>query len=205
MKTDAIETILDTLTGRRDLTGVLFVDAKIKEARAELAALREERDGLREAGKLCQIELAYLIEQTKSRKGGSVDRAYQAMCTALGQEDAGKEAPMKDEKLDKGCLEAARVILIGLGGRRADGKMFQFHVREGAKLIMRETNLAALREERDGLHEAGRRLAGVLPTDEIDLAREVWGNTNANCVQLRVDELKAVLDQIDLAREDAGG
>jgi len=41
--TDAIETILDVLTERRDLSGVLFVDAKIREARAELSALKKEK------------------------------------------------------------------------------------------------------------------------------------------------------------------
>jgi len=40
---------------------------------------------LEAAGKLCQIELAYLIEQTRSRPGGSVDRAYKAICTTLAR------------------------------------------------------------------------------------------------------------------------
>jgi len=53
------------------------------EATADLAACRAEAGGLREACELARIELGYLIEQTKSRPGMAVDRAYQACRKAL--------------------------------------------------------------------------------------------------------------------------
>ena len=43
------------------------------------------------------------------------------------------------------------------------------------------------------LEEAARHLVNELPESEIDLAREVWGNTNANCVLNHKNELAALV------------
>ena len=56
-------------------------------------------------------------------------------------------------------------------------------------------------EQRDAALRAAKMLAKSLPDSELDLAREVWGNTNANVVQHWRDELLRALT----APEATGG
>jgi hypothetical protein len=55
------------------------------ELLAHVRSLEAERARLGEAAVAARIELAYLIEQTKARPGGSVCKAYDGLTAALGE------------------------------------------------------------------------------------------------------------------------
>jgi hypothetical protein len=58
----------------------------------EIERLRENEAELVDACRLARCELYWLIEQTKSRKGGCVDKAYQA-CLAVLKKYPSKKQP----------------------------------------------------------------------------------------------------------------
>ena len=55
------------------------------------------------------------------------------------------------------------------------------------------SELNSLRSERDALKVAAKKLLNEMPESEIELIREVWGNTNTRILLERRSELAAAL------------
>jgi len=83
---------------RRQLKRVAELEGKLKSyetvgaaAGHQLQLWMTRADKAEVALKLCSVELAYLIEQTQSREGGSVDIAYQESLRVLADAQEGGE------------------------------------------------------------------------------------------------------------------